>query len=152
MGAFYVNYTVKLANQQSVVKALAGRTAFVSPEQSGAVVIFDQQSDNQDQTEIAELAMHLSTSLRCTVLQSSFTIAISFGISFLRTGSSATSTTQRPTTGPTNLNRQIRKGAMQHACALPFAVASSPRWRTYCVLQRRLIRTPWTVTQTWLVL
>ncbi len=67
MGAFYVNYTVKLANQKSVVKALAGRKAFVSPEQSDAVVVFDQQSDNQDQTAIAKLAMRLSASLRCTV-------------------------------------------------------------------------------------
>jgi hypothetical protein len=67
MGAFYVNYTVKLANQKSVVKALAGRKAFVTPEQSGAVVVFDQESDNQDQAAIAKLAMHLSTSLRCTV-------------------------------------------------------------------------------------
>ena len=67
MGAFYVNDTVKLANQESVIKALAGRKAFVSPEHSGAVVVFDQQSDSQDETAIAELAMHLSTALRCTV-------------------------------------------------------------------------------------
>jgi len=67
MGAFYVNYTVKLADQKSVVNALGGRKAFVSPERNGTVVVFDQESDNQDQNAIAKLAAHLSTGLHCIV-------------------------------------------------------------------------------------
>lgn len=68
MGAFYVNYTVKGADQQSVVRALSGRRAFVSPERDGFTVIFDQQSDNQDQDAIAMLAGQLSADLQRTVL------------------------------------------------------------------------------------
>jgi hypothetical protein len=68
MGAFYVNYTVKGADQQSVVRALSGRKAFVSPEWNGFTVVFDEQSDRQDQGAIAKLARQLSAELRCTVL------------------------------------------------------------------------------------
>jgi hypothetical protein len=68
MGAFYVNYTVKGADQQSVVRALSGRKAFVSPEWNGFTVVFDEESDNQDQEAIAKLAGQLSANLRSTVL------------------------------------------------------------------------------------
>jgi hypothetical protein len=68
MGAFYVNYTVKGADQQSVVRALSGRKAFVTPEWNGFTVVFDEESDKQDQVTIAKLAVQLSTELRSTVL------------------------------------------------------------------------------------
>lgn len=68
MGAFYVNYTVKLADQKSVAKALSGRKAFVSPEWNGFTVVFDAQSDDQDQDAIAKLAGQLSASLQSAVL------------------------------------------------------------------------------------
>ena len=68
MGAFYVNYTVKGADQQSVVRALSGRKAFVSPEWNGFTVVFDELSDKQDQEAIAKLAGQLSSDLRSTVL------------------------------------------------------------------------------------
>jgi hypothetical protein len=68
MGAFYVNYTVKGADQQSVVRALSGRKAFVTPEWNGFTVVFDEESDKQDQVTIAILAVQLSTELRSTVL------------------------------------------------------------------------------------
>lgn len=68
MGAFYVNYTVKLADQKSVARALSGRNAFVSPEWNGSTVVFDEQSDNQDQDAIAKLAGQLSARLKSTVL------------------------------------------------------------------------------------
>ena len=68
MGAFYVNYTVKGADQKSVVCALSGRKAFVSPEWNGFIVVYDEQSDKQDQGEIAKLARQLSAELRSTVL------------------------------------------------------------------------------------
>jgi hypothetical protein len=68
MGAFYVNYTVKGADPNSVVRALAGRKAFVSPEQSGCVVVFEEESDKQNEGGIARIAAHLSASLQTTVL------------------------------------------------------------------------------------
>ena len=68
MGAFYVNYTVKGADQQSVVRALSGRKAFVTPEWNGFTVVFDEESDKQDQGAIAKLAGQLSSELRTTVL------------------------------------------------------------------------------------
>jgi hypothetical protein len=67
MGAFYVNYTVRVTDQKSAVKALAGKKAFVSPEQNGSVVTCEQESDKQDEKTIAKLATELSRRLHCTV-------------------------------------------------------------------------------------
>jgi hypothetical protein len=68
MGNFYTNYTVRRASQQEVASALAGRAAMVTPESNGCVVVFDEQSDEQDPTKIAELASGLSRDLSCAVL------------------------------------------------------------------------------------
>ncbi len=68
MGNFYTNYTLRGPSQQAVAEALAGRTAIVSPAQDGCVVVFDEQSDEQDQAVIAELAALLSRELDCPVL------------------------------------------------------------------------------------
>jgi hypothetical protein len=68
MGAFYVNYTVKGADRKSIIKALSGRSAFVSPERNGYTVVFDKESDSQNQNVIAKLAAQLSASLHCSVL------------------------------------------------------------------------------------
>jgi len=68
MGAFYVNYTIKGADRKSIIKALSGRTAFVSPERNGYTIVFDKESDSQNQKVIAKLAAQLSTSLHRTVL------------------------------------------------------------------------------------
>lgn len=68
MGNFYTNYTLKGPSQQAVAAALAGRSAIVTPAQDGCVVVFDEQSDDQDSAVITELASHLSRELRCPVL------------------------------------------------------------------------------------
>lgn len=68
MGAFYVNYTVKDADRNSIVRALSGRKAFVTPELDGYIIIFDEESDKQDQRAIGRLAARLSASLKCTIL------------------------------------------------------------------------------------
>jgi len=68
MGNFYTNYTVRGPSQQAVAKALAGRTAIVTPAQDGCVVVFDEQSEEQDQAVIADLAACLSRELACPVL------------------------------------------------------------------------------------
>jgi hypothetical protein len=68
MGNFYTNFTLRGPKPAAVAKALAGRNAFVTPEQDGCVVVFDEQSDEQDQDTITELASRLSETFRCPVL------------------------------------------------------------------------------------
>lgn len=68
MGNFYTNYTLRGPSQQAVVAALAGRSAIVTPAQDGCVVVFDEQSDDQDSAVITELASRLSRELRCPVM------------------------------------------------------------------------------------
>ncbi len=48
MGSFYTNYTLRRPSQQAVAAALAGRSAIVTPAEDGCVVVFDEQSDEQD--------------------------------------------------------------------------------------------------------
>ena len=68
MGNFYVNYTVRGPSQRAVADALAGRSAIITPAKNSCVVVFDQQSDDQDMEVIAGLASDLSGELRCPVL------------------------------------------------------------------------------------
>jgi len=59
---------VKGSSQQAIVAVLAGRSAIVTPEKDGCVVVFDEQSDEQDSAVIKEFASHLSHELHCPVL------------------------------------------------------------------------------------
>ena len=68
MGNFYTNYTLRGPTPQTVAQALAGRSAIVTPSQDGCVVAFDEESDEQDQAVITELAGRLSTECDCPVL------------------------------------------------------------------------------------
>jgi len=68
MGNFYTNFTLRGPSQQAVVEALDGRSAIVTPAQNGCVVVYDEQSDEQDQGIISALAAQLSNDLRCAVL------------------------------------------------------------------------------------
>lgn len=68
MGNFYTNYTLRGPSQQAVARALSGRAAIVTPQRDGCVVVFDEQSDEQDMEVISELAGNLSAELRCPVL------------------------------------------------------------------------------------
>ena len=45
MGNTYTNYTLCGPSQQEIAKALAGRSAIVTPPAHGCVVVFDEQSD-----------------------------------------------------------------------------------------------------------
>jgi hypothetical protein len=47
---------------------LVGRKALVTPAQNGCVLVFDEQSDEQDVKQISELASKLSQKLACPVL------------------------------------------------------------------------------------
>ena len=68
MGNFYVNYTLRGVTQQAVAKALSGRKSIVTPSANDTVVVFEEDSDNQDQQVISSLATDLSQKLRCPVL------------------------------------------------------------------------------------
>jgi len=68
MGNFYTNYTLHGPSQQAVAAILAGRSALVTPEQDGFVVVFDEESDEQNVDVIAGVAAHLSGELHCAVL------------------------------------------------------------------------------------
>lgn len=68
MGNFYVNYTLRGVTQEAAAKSLAGRTCIVTPTVNETIVVFDEESDNQDQRVISRLATKLSQNLRCPVL------------------------------------------------------------------------------------
>jgi hypothetical protein len=68
MGGFYVTYTVRGADQEAVVAAFEGRQAMVSPVENGAVVVWDEESNHQDEQVIQALGRFLSERLESTVL------------------------------------------------------------------------------------
>jgi hypothetical protein len=68
MGAFYVNYTVRSTDQKVVVTALAGHRAYVSPPAGGAVVVFEEASEEQDVDVVRELGEQLSKAIKAPVL------------------------------------------------------------------------------------
>jgi hypothetical protein len=72
MGNWYTNVAVKGAQQSDVVAVLdeLARRAYVTPETSGWIVVYDQQTDDFDLSILESLALTLSTRLSCTALAS----------------------------------------------------------------------------------
>src|SRR5580704_3508619 len=72
MGHWYTNVAVKGAQQSDVVAALEelGRRAYVTPETSGWIVVYDQQTDEFELSILESLALTLSTRLSCIALAS----------------------------------------------------------------------------------
>jgi hypothetical protein len=72
MGNWYTNVSVKGAQQTDVLAALEelGRRAYVTPETSGWIVVYDQQTDEFDLGILESLALTLSARLFCTALAS----------------------------------------------------------------------------------
>jgi hypothetical protein len=72
MGNWYTNVAVKGAKQPDVVAVLEelGRRAYVTPEASGWIVVYDQQTDEFDLGILESLALTLSSRLSCTTLAS----------------------------------------------------------------------------------
>jgi hypothetical protein len=68
MGNFYVNYTLKGPGQQEVAKALTGRRSIVTPSQKECIVVYDEESDEQNTDIIAKLASKLSKEFKCPLL------------------------------------------------------------------------------------
>jgi hypothetical protein len=72
MGNWYTNVSLRGAQQADVITALEelGRRAYVTPETSGWIVVYDQQTDEFDLGILESLALTLSTRLSCTALAS----------------------------------------------------------------------------------
>jgi hypothetical protein len=70
MGSFYTNITLRTTNQNRIVEVLsaAGRTAFVSQPQSGYIVVYDSDTEDQDIDALKELGDSLSAKLGCAAL------------------------------------------------------------------------------------
>ena len=68
MGNFYVNYTVKSTDRRAIAETLRGRHAYISGPHNGCVVVWDEESDQQDPDRITSLGAHLSRTLSCPVL------------------------------------------------------------------------------------
>lgn len=70
MGNFYVNFSVKGADQRQVVEALerAGRRAIVTPPQGEYIVAYDEEADSQAMEPIQEVGGFLSRELARPVL------------------------------------------------------------------------------------
>jgi hypothetical protein len=71
MGAFLTNYHIRGKSAAEVSKAVTGLVqsrAYVSPEKSGWVTVYDFDSDRQEETIITNLAAGLSKALNTSVL------------------------------------------------------------------------------------
>jgi hypothetical protein len=68
MGGFFVNYVVRGPNPSEVARLLAGRRAIVTAERNGCIVVFDKESDEQDNDLIRSVAQRMSADLRCVAL------------------------------------------------------------------------------------
>lgn len=68
MGHFYVNFTLKGPTRDAVAAALRGREAFVASAKSGAVVVWDEESEEQDLGIVSAMAKRLSAKFACPVL------------------------------------------------------------------------------------
>jgi hypothetical protein len=70
MGNFYVNFSVKRDDPERVAAALkgAGCRAFITPPTDGYVVVYEEQSDAQDEVAIARVGALLSRAADAPVL------------------------------------------------------------------------------------
>lgn len=70
MGRFYTNVTLRTSDRDRIVETLTGqsKTAYVSRAESGAVVVFERESESQEPELLYELATTLSAQLQCAAL------------------------------------------------------------------------------------
>ena len=70
MGNFYTNITLRTEQQEEVVAALRDleREAFVSPPDKSCIVVFDEETEDQDFEGLKKLAGALSSALKCPAL------------------------------------------------------------------------------------
>ncbi|MCI0609099.1 MAG: hypothetical protein L0Z71_08570, partial [Anaerolineae bacterium] len=72
MGIFYTNITLFKVEHNQVLEFLQKekRTAYVSPQQGNFVVVFDKETEDQDQRILMDLASKLSKTFRCNTFAS----------------------------------------------------------------------------------
>ncbi len=70
MGNFYVNFGVRSSDLSKTVAALrqAGRVAYIAPPANNILVVYDRDSDTQDESEIVKVGGLLSESVSSAVL------------------------------------------------------------------------------------
>lgn len=70
MGHFYTNFAVRHASPSQVADVLRslGRSAFFSPVLDGTTLVYDAATEDQQESEITELGVKLSSELNCPVL------------------------------------------------------------------------------------
>jgi hypothetical protein len=70
MGAFYTNVMLCGPKQKEVAQFMtqANRLAYVSPTVGKFTVVYDQETENQDETTVLALASQLSEAFECAVL------------------------------------------------------------------------------------
>src|SRR3954462_6769999 len=68
MGNFYTNITLKGATPEHVAAGLSGRNAFVSRLIDDAVIVVDEQCDQQLTPELSSLARELSMRFSAPVI------------------------------------------------------------------------------------
>ena len=74
MGLFYTNTTLRLADQNPVIDFMKTnrRTGYISPVINGYVVVFDRETEDQNETAITKLTSKFSRQLKCVA----FTVLI----------------------------------------------------------------------------
>jgi hypothetical protein len=68
MGAFYTSHTVFGVDHDRIVEAMKGRKAALSQTVNGVTVVWDAESESQDDKVIKAAAQHLSSTLAAPVL------------------------------------------------------------------------------------
>lgn len=70
MGSFYTNFTLRGPTRDAVQQYLNAQAivAYLAAPEAGAVVVYDQQADEQDEAIITSRAAQLSRQFACPVL------------------------------------------------------------------------------------
>jgi len=70
MGNFYTNVTLRTTEREALIEHLRdqGRSCFVSPTYNGFTTVYDRLCEEQDTSDLEDLAVDLSSRFRCSAL------------------------------------------------------------------------------------